>query len=101
MRIGYKATLFKTTSAAFAAGLLLAGCATGPRQRDADAAAVAVEPAEEQPLALEPAEMTRVEDLAEKWGVQIVGLPTTSGGYMLDFRFRVLDAKKAAPLFVR
>ena len=42
-----------------------------------------------------------VDHAAEKWGVQIVGLPTTSGGYMLDFRFRVLDAKKAAPLFVR
>ena len=53
---------------------------------------------------------TRIEDasrvvdagsLADDWGVQIIGINRTAGGYMLDFRFRVLDALKAAPLFDR
>ena len=37
--------------------------------------------------------------LAEKWGVEVIGMSMTSAGYMLDFRFRVLDADKALPLF--
>ncbi|WP_295885548.1 hypothetical protein [uncultured Thiohalocapsa sp.] len=37
--------------------------------------------------------------LAERWGVGVIGLSRTAGGYMLDFRFRVVDAEKALPLF--
>lgn len=39
------------------------------------------------------------EKLADKWGVELLGMRLTSAGYMLDFRFRVLDADKALPLF--
>jgi hypothetical protein len=38
-------------------------------------------------------------ELAEKWGVELLGMRLTTAGYMLDFRFRVLDADKALPLF--
>lgn len=31
-------------------------------------------------------------------GIEIVGLHLSSGGYMLDFRYKVVDATKAAPL---
>jgi hypothetical protein len=37
--------------------------------------------------------------MAEQWGVEVIGISRTSGGYMLDFRFRVVDANKALPLF--
>lgn len=37
--------------------------------------------------------------LVEQWGVEVLGINLTSAGYMLDFRFRVLDAEKALPLF--
>jgi hypothetical protein len=37
--------------------------------------------------------------LLEQWGVQVQGISRTAGGYMLDFRFRVLDADKALSLF--
>jgi hypothetical protein len=37
--------------------------------------------------------------LTEKWGVEVIGINLTSAGYMLDFRFRVVDAEKALPLF--
>ena len=37
--------------------------------------------------------------LADKWGVELLGMRLTTAGYMLDFRFRVLDVDKALPLF--
>jgi hypothetical protein len=39
--------------------------------------------------------------MKERWGVEVVAIRRTAAGRMLDFRYRVLDAKKAAPLFVR
>jgi hypothetical protein len=39
------------------------------------------------------------EKLADQWGVEVIGINLTSAGYMLDFRFRVVDADKALPLF--
>lgn len=36
-----------------------------------------------------------------QWGVQILGVRQTAKGYMLNFRFRVLDAEKAQGLFNR
>ena len=39
------------------------------------------------------------EILAERWGVEVIGIWRTAGGYMLDFRFRVVDQEKALPLF--
>ena len=38
-------------------------------------------------------------DLADKWGVELLGMRLTAAGMMLDFRFQVLDADKALPLF--
>jgi hypothetical protein len=37
--------------------------------------------------------------LAEQWGVELLSLRLSAAGYMMDFRFRVLDADKALPLF--
>ena len=34
-----------------------------------------------------------------EWGVDIVGVRPVSSGYMLRFAYRVIDPKKAAPLF--
>lgn len=39
--------------------------------------------------------------LKRKWGVEPVFVRQTAGGYMLEFRYRVLDAEKAKPLFER
>lgn len=39
--------------------------------------------------------------LQERWGIKIIGLRQSANGYMLDFRYRVLDPEKAAPLFDR
>ena len=39
--------------------------------------------------------------LKEKWGIEITSIRLAMDGYMVDFRYRVLDAKKAEALFVR
>ena len=39
--------------------------------------------------------------LEEQWGVEVVALRLTGAGYMLDFRYKVIDADKAAELFER
>lgn len=44
---------------------------------------------------------TSRETLAERWGVEVLGLRRVAAGYILDFRYRVVDPKKAAPLFAR
>ena len=43
----------------------------------------------------------RDKELSEKWGIELVAMRSTAVGHMIDFRYRVLDAEKAAPLFVR
>ncbi len=46
-----------------------------------------------------PAANPQHQSTEEQWGIQPVALRPTMGGGMLDFRYRVVDAKKAAPLF--
>ena len=45
--------------------------------------------------------VAKPESMEERWGVEIIWVRQTAAGYMLDFRYRVLDAEKAAPLFKR
>lgn len=61
--------------------LTLTGCAAGtnPRQRPITAPVTSAE-------------------IAQQWGVQIVAIRSSAAGYMLDFRYRVTAAEKAAPL---
>lgn len=40
-----------------------------------------------------------VQQLREKWGIEPVSLRLTAAGYMVDFRYRVTDPKKAEPFF--
>ena len=85
-------------SLAFAFLPLLIGCMTGPVANPEYAEALPETSAAAAPEApaSEPSD-----SMADLWGIEIEGIRRTSGGYMLDFRFRVLDAAKAAPLFVR
>lgn len=39
--------------------------------------------------------------MKRRWGVEVVFVRQTAGGYMLEFRYKVLDAAKAASLFDR
>lgn len=46
-----------------------------------------------------PVAPEQAKQLAEQWGVKLLSLRLSTAGYMMDFRFRVLDADKALPLF--
>ena len=41
----------------------------------------------------------REKAIADKWGVELTSLRLTAGGYMIDFRFRVLDVEKSRMFF--
>lgn len=55
------------------------------------------------PLGMAPRPLRAVDRgaIADRWGIRIESLQLTAAGYMLDLRYRVLDAAKAAPLFDR
>ena len=85
-----------------AGGLALAG-AFGPAReaRAADAttsASLATTTGVSPERAHHPREKTF---LKRRWGVEIMDVRQTAAGYMLEFRYRVLDAEKAKPLFER
>jgi len=106
--------------AGLAALAALAGCASAPpAQREAAVAMVEQDqggaPAEQEAGEAKASEMNGAEAVAaaaaamlpdpdayeKSLGIRITGLRLTAGDFMLDFRFRVLDAAKAAPLFDR
>lgn len=37
----------------------------------------------------------------EQWGVEITSIRLSAAGHMIDFRYRILDSEKSAPLFER
>lgn len=39
------------------------------------------------------------QSIEQQWGVKVLGIHRTAAGYMLDFRYRVLDPVKATLLF--
>jgi len=71
-----------------------ARAAEEPGQTTAAAATTAV--------SSEPAHHPREKTLLKRqWGVEVMYVRQTAAGYMLEFRYRVLDAEKAKPLFER
>lgn len=70
---------------AIALALVLAGCAGTPA---------------EQPYA-EAGKAVMQGEIADTLGIKVEGIRLSAAGYMLDFRYRVLDPVKAAPLLDR
>lgn len=68
---------FRKLAAALILTAVLCGCATTP----------------DTPGAADP--------LEDRWGIRVLNIRLSAEGLMLDFRYRVLDAVKAAPLFSR
>jgi hypothetical protein len=71
---------------------LASGCATTGSQQPVELTA-------EQQAEQAAAEQLRL--VEEQWGVEIQGVRLTSADYMLDFRYRVVDVDKAAPILDR
>ncbi len=51
--------------------------------------------------AMETEQASKTESMEEVWGIQIQGIRLTASGYMIDFRYLVVDSKKAERLFDR
>jgi hypothetical protein len=78
------------------------GLGATPQHRTASGPALSAK--ESAPAAAPKPEALAASDkaaIAERWGIRIESLRLTAAGYMLDFRYHVIDAEKAAPLFVR
>ncbi len=46
-------------------------------------------------------QQSKDQQLVENWGIELIAMRSVAAGHMVDFRYRVVDAVKAAPLFVR
>ena len=46
----------------------------------------------------EPAPATVTSTVQDRWGIEIVGIRLSAAGYMLDFRYRVIEPEKAASI---
>jgi hypothetical protein len=76
----------------------LGGCATTATKAGHTETAVAAAPMPPVTVPIPPAALATPE---ERWGVQVAGIRLSAAGYMLDLRYRVLDAGKAAPVINR
>lgn len=63
--------------------VLTAGCASSASDAQSEAVAEPSPSAEQQ------------------WGVEITSIRVSAAGHMIDFRYRILDAERSAPLFER
>jgi hypothetical protein len=72
---------------------VVAGCATQSQQ--------AAEQAARQQSISDQQIAARQLQIEEQWGVEIQSVRLTAAEYMLDFRYRVLDVDKAAPILDR
>jgi len=74
-----------------------------PSLASAAPSAPADEPATatEKPAAAEPTADAEALDLAEQWGIEVTSIRLSTHDHMIDYRYRVLDADKAADLFKR
>lgn len=79
-----------------AAPLLLAGCSSSGAKRPDEC-----ERSKEAPATVPASPQSSADPLRDKWGIESHGVRLTSAGYMLDFRYRVVDAQKAAALLDR
>lgn len=57
--------------------------------------------AAEKKAEAEPTADAEAIDLAEQWGIEVTSIRLSTHDHMIDYRYRVLDAEKAADLFKR
>jgi hypothetical protein len=43
----------------------------------------------------------RTPPVEEQWGIEVQGISLSAAGYMLDFRYKVVDPAKATPVLMR
>ena len=65
--------------------MFLSGCTAQQRTKEAD-----IREIEEKAVSIE-----------EQWGIEVEGISLSAAGYMLDFRYKVVDPVKATPVLRR
>ena len=98
--------LHVASAVAIAASLLLGGVTQGASSEaqpaDAQQALALIQEARARAEADELAAMEETLSTLERaWGIKVLGLRLTAAGYVLDFRYKVLDPHRAAPIVQR
>ena len=65
------------------------------------AAATSVAAAEVRGAGSEASTPKHERNISEQWGIEIENIRLSAANYMVDFRYTVIDAEKARPLFER
>ena len=98
-------TWFAAVAGMAAALALLGGCSTpATKVGQAEKAVAAAPPPVAAPASVPPPAPETPAAAAspeERWGIQVDSIKLSAAGYMLDFRYRVLDAEKASPVLNR
>ncbi len=87
--MNHVSALVCTVLSAAYVGMLAGGCANDPAGQST------------RPAVTEARAISGPKDIAENWGIEIVGIKLSAAGYVLDFRYRVLDPEKARPILER
>ena len=101
MNTKFLISAFSGKSKALAASLLLGASLTLSAPIIADAAVSAKDSSVTAKTGFIQQTKQQKQALSEKWGIELVAMRSTAAGHMVDFRYRVLDAEKADPLFKR
>ena len=108
MNTKFSISAFSGKSRALAASLLLGATLTLSAPIIADASVSEKETSASEKAASVSAKTGFIQQtkqqkqaLSEKWGIELVAMRSTAAGHMVDFRYRVVDAEKADPLFKR
>jgi hypothetical protein len=104
MNTKYIISTYLASSRAMAAALLLGATVTlsGPIVADASVAADNADKANyTDEMGFIHLSDSKKKALSDKWGIELVAMRNTAEGHMVDFRYKVLDAEKSAPLFKR
>ncbi|HAK95427.1 MAG TPA: hypothetical protein DCM87_10575 [Planctomycetes bacterium] len=91
-------TSVRTLAVAAGCALALAAC-SGPRRGiEGDAPKALGQAASERLESASGAAHAASESIESTWGAAVSSVRLSAGGYMIDFRYKVLDPEKAAPL---
>jgi hypothetical protein len=104
MNTKYILSTYLANGRAMAAALLLGAAVTlsGPIVADASVAADNADKANyTDEMGFIHLSESNKKALSDKWGIELVAMRSTAEGHMVDFRYKVLDAEKASPLFKR
>jgi len=101
MNTKFSICIFSAKSNALAVTILLGTTLTLSAPIDADASVSEKDSTVSAKTGFIQQTKQQKQELSEKWGIELIAMRSTAAGHMIDFRYRVLDAEKAAPLFVR